>query len=464
MDKSRKLRRYNRKDYNQVVDFPVEIVGRDGVVRRYSFEESVRLYQRRIASAPSRYGDQEVAQAEMQHCQRRIDQLRRSYLERHGGSAARRIVELEGTSALAGEVTAFLLRTMDAQAFEHLQIEPVGALDAARVHAVRVTPGAPAWLLYIYEFGDAGEGPTRDAFFGQVKLLQQLKGAGEGIEALIAFHHTADLGMVLTGNGADAPEAVDPADDDGLPPALRLEPPAHGEGGAREHAQIEALGRLRRGDIEGALAAFERAYERDPYRRSAYLGAAVVADLLGRFEHAALATEMGTRYFPDDPALAWHLAVAHLRQGQVEAARLALARAQAREADAHAVAVLRALLALLDGHLRAGLRLLQQAARLDVGPAPPLARPRRRLRLSLGALAAVRGLGLVAAAACLEPALEGSVAARLAAVVSLCAALVAGPAWRLWLRRAVARAGSEGLGLASAATLVVSDRRADPAQ
>ena len=53
MEKARKLRRYNRKDYAQLVDFPVEIVGRDGKVRRYSFEESVRLYQRRIASAPS---------------------------------------------------------------------------------------------------------------------------------------------------------------------------------------------------------------------------------------------------------------------------------------------------------------------------------------------------------------------------------------------------------------------------
>ena len=51
LDKSHKIRRYKRKDYTAVVDFPVEIIGRDGVVRRYSFEESIRLYQRRIASA-----------------------------------------------------------------------------------------------------------------------------------------------------------------------------------------------------------------------------------------------------------------------------------------------------------------------------------------------------------------------------------------------------------------------------
>ncbi len=71
VDKVRKLRRYQRKDYSQLVDFPVEIVGRDGVVRRYSFEASVRLYQRRIALAPMRYEDQEVVDAEVQHCRKR---------------------------------------------------------------------------------------------------------------------------------------------------------------------------------------------------------------------------------------------------------------------------------------------------------------------------------------------------------------------------------------------------------
>ena len=63
MDKSKKLKRYQRKDYKHLVSFPVEIVGRDGVVRRYSFESSVRLYQRRIASSRLRYHDPEVAAA-----------------------------------------------------------------------------------------------------------------------------------------------------------------------------------------------------------------------------------------------------------------------------------------------------------------------------------------------------------------------------------------------------------------
>ncbi|MEC9388543.1 MAG: hypothetical protein VX944_00570, partial [Myxococcota bacterium] len=63
MSKTNKIRRYRRKDYTSVVEFPVEIIGRDGMVRRYSFEESIRLYERRIASADIRYTDRELVLA-----------------------------------------------------------------------------------------------------------------------------------------------------------------------------------------------------------------------------------------------------------------------------------------------------------------------------------------------------------------------------------------------------------------
>ena len=115
MDKGRKLRRYSRKEYSQVVDFPVEIVGRDGVVRRYTFEESVRLYQRRIASAGMRYDDGEVVKAEVRHCRRRIEQLRKSYFARYGWSALQApgsAGHLDGEQA--GEVAAFLRRCFGA--------------------------------------------------------------------------------------------------------------------------------------------------------------------------------------------------------------------------------------------------------------------------------------------------------------------------------------------------------------
>ena len=61
IDKSWKLQRYDRKDYTELVEFPVEIVGRDGVIRRYSFEDAIRLYQRRISFASVRYRDPDLA-------------------------------------------------------------------------------------------------------------------------------------------------------------------------------------------------------------------------------------------------------------------------------------------------------------------------------------------------------------------------------------------------------------------
>ena len=76
IERSRKIPREPNKDYDALVDFPVEIVGRDGSVRRYSFEESVRLYQRRVASAATRMDSPEGARREIDHCRSRHAQRR----------------------------------------------------------------------------------------------------------------------------------------------------------------------------------------------------------------------------------------------------------------------------------------------------------------------------------------------------------------------------------------------------
>jgi hypothetical protein len=107
MDKNGKLQRYDRKDYTELVDFPVEIVGRDGVVRRYVFEDSVRLYQRRITFAPIRYRDADLAAAEAGHCRARIHQLRTSYFVHFGwGTPAGDTVGEELFGELAGELAS----------------------------------------------------------------------------------------------------------------------------------------------------------------------------------------------------------------------------------------------------------------------------------------------------------------------------------------------------------------------
>ena len=37
MTKADKLKLYGQKDYTEVIEFPVELVGKDGVVRRYTY-------------------------------------------------------------------------------------------------------------------------------------------------------------------------------------------------------------------------------------------------------------------------------------------------------------------------------------------------------------------------------------------------------------------------------------------
>ncbi|HNH49484.1 MAG TPA: hypothetical protein PKY30_20735, partial [Myxococcota bacterium] len=100
-----------RKNYQQVVEFPVEIVGRDGQVRRFSFDESVRLYQRRVVSAALRYEGAREVREEVEHCRHRIEQLRRSYLEHFGWGPFRgnAVGSVLGTPR-AAEIVAFLKR------------------------------------------------------------------------------------------------------------------------------------------------------------------------------------------------------------------------------------------------------------------------------------------------------------------------------------------------------------------
>ena len=137
VDKNWKLQRYSRKDYAEVVDFPVEIVGRDGVVRRYSFADSIRLYQRRITFAAIRYHDEELVRAEVHHCRSRVEQLRRSYFHHFGWGRPD-----EGPDGVAcfgeyaGEVAAFLRQQLQSTARPEITIT---ALEGADLKAKFVT-------------------------------------------------------------------------------------------------------------------------------------------------------------------------------------------------------------------------------------------------------------------------------------------------------------------------------------
>jgi len=376
MDKARKLRRYEQKDYTQLVDFPVEIVGRDGVVRRYSFEESIRLYQRRIASAQARYADGEVVDAEVIHCRQRIGQLRRSYFARYGW-AALRVGDRPGLLAgeFAGEVAAFLRRVLSDPAQPGEPTEPVSfALleddEHHQLYYVRLegSPEEQPWLLYLYRFSSASACPGREAFFRALKVLQSVSADTDAVEQLIGFHHTADCGLILTGG-----DAVDG-------PSVKTE-----VGGARAVADdIEWLGfaaveddplqaafsALRRGRLSDALLQFGQAYEAQPFRRAAYVGAGVVADQLGAFDAAETAALMGIRYLPADPLLRHHLALVHLRHGRPHEALGALDAQPTGVQAMDCTRLLRGLAEMQRGHWLRGAQQLRRVAKVTQGVDP----------------------------------------------------------------------------------------------
>ena len=295
IERVRKLRREPPKDYASLVDFPVEIVGRDGGVRRYSFEESVRLYQRRVATAAARMGDHQAAEAEAVHCRSRIAQLRRSYLLRYGWSAVR-AADSPGLIAgdFAGEIAAFLRRStgrIDVESDE-IEIALIAEDELHDVYFARVRPdsdaaidGALPWTLYVYRFRERGSCLTREGFFQQIKVFQTSSGDEQGQERLLAFHHTVDCGIILTSTERRA----DPE------PLAWLD-----LGGSSDDSLRAGIAAMRQGQPDEALRCFVATYEAEHFRRSAYVGALVMADHIGAFDQgvatatmAALAAALG---------------------------------------------------------------------------------------------------------------------------------------------------------------------------
>ncbi len=398
MNKARKMRRYERKDYSQLVDFPVEIVGRDTVIRRYSYEESIRLYERRIDSAPARYHDDEVVEAEVVHCRQRISQLRRSYFARYGWSALR-VDDRPGLLAgeFAGEVAAFLRRIG--------QLAPEAAAPGPALHFALIedrsdhqlyyirpaeAEGHALWLLYLYRFSASQACASREGFFHTLKLLQSVTSPSERVEQVLGFHHTADCGIILS--------STDTAS------GTRAHAPPVGRVGVEwlEFAAVDgdplqaAFSALRRGRLSDALVRFTEAYEAQPFRRAAYVGAGVIADQLGAFDAAETAALMGVRYLREDNLIQHHLALVALRQGRLPEARAALKQLSARVPEADSSMLLEGLVELSSDRWLSGLRRVRSVYRRLEGEDPDLAHAAVQvLSMSLwGALGSVGGLVL----------------------------------------------------------------------
>lgn len=331
MDKSQKLQRYSRKDYSEMVGFPVEIVGRDGVVRRYSFEDSIRLYQRRVTFAPIRYRDEELVEAEVGHCKSRIDQLRRSYFQQHGwGTPAGEVEPLTRFGPVAGEIAAFLCRVLRVSGRPEVSVSAIDS-DDTEVGCYSVRPfGTDARMnLYVHAFGPSD--PRRDTFFSQLKVFE----AGtDPDERLVAFHHTADCGLVLTARSEDleALENWQVEDEEWQDP---------------EPSDLDMLFEsLRKQDFRTALDRARTLVTEQPWHRSAYvLGAVAAVHLEDGFQAEEFGL-LGSMYFDDDADLLYLAGMGRSMQGRRDDAITSLRAALRLRPDDHAARTLEVLLHL----------------------------------------------------------------------------------------------------------------------
>lgn len=312
MDKKGRLQRYDGKDYTELVEFPVEIVGRDGVVRRYSFEDSIRLYQRRMSFAAMRY-DGDVASAELGHCQARIDQLRRSYFHRFGwGTPTGGIGPEHRHEAVVGELAAFLARVLRASGRLELQFEEVGEGSGAHVWFVQPDAYQAGMLLYVYTFGRQGT----DTFFADLQRLRQPDAAGDA-EQVIAFHHTDDCGFVLTGRAVEVAAVAAAA------------PESDGAGLFDPTPWDDVLESIRRSDLPTAFVRCRWIVDEQPWHRDSYVVGAMLAIALGRPAEGEELCFVGLVYLPDAPLLHYYQGLARIHLGRPDEALGSLDRALA---------------------------------------------------------------------------------------------------------------------------------------
>jgi tetratricopeptide (TPR) repeat protein len=329
-----KLQAYGSKDYSENIEFPVELVDRDGVVRRYSYEESLAVYHRRIQSAPWRYADEDLVRAEIGHCSRRIDQIKRSYTVR----ARSGDVSPTDPRAALGEGFEVLRRYYSDELDRRgLRVEGGLPLELAlledepgcRVYHVGFGPG-PGHLLYVHLLDRRGDRDpvasyreARDRFRGQI--------GGPDVERLLLSEQGRQAGFILTGVDV-LPEALLSAASHvptGPPKGQGREPLLEGlpapklpnyldvsEEAPESEAFEEGLEALREERSARAVDRFVEAVQHNPYHREAYLALLAVLDGAGRYDEAELYGALAARYLDGDGLVRYRQGINFVRQGR----------------------------------------------------------------------------------------------------------------------------------------------------
>lgn len=358
MNKSDKLRLYGQKDYTELIEFPVELVGKDGVVRRYTYEESLLVYAKRIESAFQRYRDRDLAAAEVDHCHKRIEQIKRSWKAvsaRKIESSADHAARYEETAA--AECRGFIREYFGRALAERVATdeEPIPIYLALVQHTgplkvfhVSLANRKGGHLLYAFAFGwepdTEGVTDARSQYADWNRILASAPGAGEDVERLLAAREGKDFGFLLTASqAAAAPAAMDDV----------VEGPSAAGGGARRakkkagaNARVRvqalldedptnaeahyAMGILLagEGDDPAAMEELKLCVELQPWYREAYRSLASIGDALGLHEEVEPYLLQARHYFPEDGGIQHQLALVTARLGRrdeaLEAARVAV--------------------------------------------------------------------------------------------------------------------------------------------
>ena len=449
-----RLSAYTAKDYTEVIEFPVELVDRDGVVRRYSYEESLAVYHRRIQSAPWRYGEDELVRAEIGHCSRRIDQIKRSYLlraERTAPAATSdpRAALGEGYEVLRRHYSRVLRGRGRPTLGSDLPLRVTLLHDepACRAYHVSGPEGEGGHVLYVHPFDRRGDGDPQDAFRAAAALYRGLPRAPD-IERLLHEEAGADAGYLLCGTeelpgsllalGRD-PDGAGPSGPDEPPPISAGERP-----GAMD--LVVGLNAMRAGDPEGALEHLRHAVQQNPWNRDAYIALLSLLDGMDRSDEAEFWAALAASHIPEDGFLRFRHGVQLARQGRFDEAIAAFDDAAERSPTLHHPLLFAAQILLARGRdLPGATSRLERAASVspeDDEVADLWATARRAGRIRRGAVAVgflLTGIGGVAA-------VGGLTEGRLAVGVGLALVLSAWPitaAWLMFRLRRTLRAESE---------------------
>lgn len=343
MDKVKRLMSYSAKDYTEKIDFPVELVGRDGVVRKYSYADSVRIYERRIESAHVRYHDPVVAGREIDHCTKRIEQLRRSwrelirsserqYMEQHPGNQSRELYE-RGKEFLTQYIDE---RVGSGGLMVHgpPHLANLEELEHIQTFYVDWPAFYQGTLLYVFRLPDEGREHILSLYNELIERLR-LHHQAPDTEKLVHCEQTRDVAFVLTCSRPDVlvrrhePMRVvavqvrqvptEPGEEEGEVPWFEKVMLRQSDEEPGPYAR--ATEALRRNDLEASFEAFREALDENPHHREAYWVLGALSDVLNRWIEGESYLLMGTRYFPEDARIHYYYGIALFRRSAWKAAR-----------------------------------------------------------------------------------------------------------------------------------------------